>query len=157
MRTTLLAVAMALGLIAAAHAQTMVEYSNLATQATKSLAAPTMKSPSIPSKPSDTAAQKAAGDSGANNRVKIWEEKTAPGKQAPAKPIPPAVFVLSNGDRVESANYVVTTNSVKVTQDGRQRTIPMSSVNVDATLAANRQRGVDLKFPADKSQMMLSF
>ena len=48
-------------------------------------------------------------------------------------------------------------DSLRVEQDGNQRTIPMSDVNVDVTVAANHQRGVNLKIPTSKSQMMLSF
>jgi hypothetical protein len=46
---------------------------------------------------------------------------------------------------------------VQVVQNGVRRTIPMSAVNVQATLAANKQRGIDLKIPANKSQMVLAF
>lgn len=38
-----------------------------------------------------------------------------------------------------------------------QRTIPLTAINLDATAAANRERGIDLKFPTNKSEIMLSF
>jgi hypothetical protein len=38
-----------------------------------------------------------------------------------------------------------------------QRTIPLTAINLDATTAANRGRGIDLKFPKNKSEIMLSF
>jgi hypothetical protein len=45
---------------------------------------------------------------------------------------------------------------VQVEQGDTQRTIPLSALNVDATVAANRARGLDLKIPA-KGQIMLGF
>jgi hypothetical protein len=79
--------------------------------------------------------------------------KTPP---VPAKPAPPAVFILSSGERLESSHYLVSSDSVQVEVGDTQRTIPMSALNVDATVAANRARGVDLKIPA-KGQIMLGF
>jgi hypothetical protein len=70
---------------------------------------------------------------------------------------PPAVFILSNGDRLESSNYLLTTSSLRVQQGEAQRTIPLNAVNLDATIAANHERGVDLKIPKSKSEIVLSF
>jgi hypothetical protein len=70
---------------------------------------------------------------------------------------PAAIFILANGDRLESGEYTLTAESVQVVQNGVHRTIPISAVNVPATLAANKQRGIDLKMPANKSQMVLAF
>ncbi len=70
---------------------------------------------------------------------------------------PAAIFILANGDRLESGEYTLTAESVQVVQNGVHRTIPISAVNVPATLAANKQRGIDLKIPANKSQMVLAF
>ena len=74
----------------------------------------------------------------------------------PAKPAPPAVFILSSGERLESSHYLVSSESVQVEQGDTQRTIPISALNVDATVAANRARGIDLKIPG-KGQIMLGF
>ncbi len=73
-----------------------------------------------------------------------------------ASPAPPAVFILSSGEKLESSHYLVSSDSVQVEQGGTQRTIPLSALNVDATVAANRARGIDLKIPA-KGQIMLGF
>jgi hypothetical protein len=164
MKTTLIAVvAVTVVLGVAGHAQTMVEYSNLGTNASKIVkAAPAVPraaqqaAATLASAPG-TAAQPPAPDPNAPQAV-IWEAPQVPGKkQAPAPPTPPAVFVLSNGNRVETARYLVTVNSVRVEQDGMQRTIPLSDLNVDATVAANKARGLNLKFPTDKTQIMLGF
>jgi hypothetical protein len=94
---------------------------------------------------------------GANKGVTA-REKTKAGNESPLpKPALPAVFVLSNGERIESSNYVLTSDSLQLEQSGRQRTIPMSTVDLKATLAANRERGIDLQIPTDKSQIMISF
>ena len=74
-----------------------------------------------------------------------------------AKPTPAAIFILSSGERLESNDYTLTHESVRLTLNGVQRTVPMSAVNVQATLAANKERGIDLKIPANKSQMVLAF
>jgi hypothetical protein len=78
------------------------------------------------------------------------------GSPKPASPSQPAVFILSSGERLESSHYLVSSDSVQVEQGEKQRTIPLSALNVDATLAANRARGIDLKIPS-KGQIMLGF
>lgn len=75
---------------------------------------------------------------------------------ASAKASLPAVFILSNGERLESSHYLLSSNSVQVEQGETQRTIPLSDLNVDATVAANRARGINLKIPGN-GQIMLGF
>jgi len=164
MKATLIAIlAATLVLGIAAHAQTMVEYSNLGASATKTLKA----SPPAPKLAQQmgaatatapgTAPQAPAVDPNAP-QAKIWEAPEAPGKkQAPTPPPPPAVFVLANGDQVETARYLVTVNSVRIEQNGMQRTIPLSGLNMKETIAANHARGLDIKFPTDRTQIMLGF
>jgi hypothetical protein len=90
--------------------------------------------------------------------VTLVREETKAGNESPLpKPALPAVFILSNGERIESSKYVLTVDSLQVEQSGRQRTIPMSTVDLNATLAANRERGIDLQIPTGKSQIMVSF
>ena len=153
-------IAATLGLSLCASAQTMMEHSSLSTGASTALAAPTKAlnaaSEKVASKSADAAPAEAAPPTAPSPT--LWEDKSGPAKQAPPpKPSLPAVFVLANGERVESNNYFMTVKSVRIEQDGKQRTIPMSAVNVDATMAANRQRGVNLKFPTSKTQITLSF
>ena len=38
-----------------------------------------------------------------------------------------------------------------------QRTIPLSAVNLSETVAANRERGIDLKIPKNKAEITLGF
>jgi hypothetical protein len=154
MKSNVLAViAVMLGAVTVAPAQSMVEYSTLSTHsATGALSAPT--------KALNHTTQQIAGTVSSNNSsgAKVWQEKGARAKDlAPAKPTPPAVFILANGQRLESSNYVLTANSLKLQQNDTQRTIPITELNVNATLAANHERGIDLKIPTSRTQMMLSF
>ncbi len=153
MNTKLLAIVTAIfGLALAGHAQNMVEYSTLSTQsAAKSAAASRATGHGAAQQPIDYSH---AG----SHTAKLWQEKNARGKQQPpAKPDLPAVFVLSNGERVEAANYFLTVNSLQIEDEGKERTIPVSSLNLNATVAANNERGVNVKIPTDKTQIMLSF
>lgn len=169
MKTTLIAVvAVTVVLGVAGHAQTMVEYSNLGTPTRVVKSAPAVPraldqaTGTIAAAPGTSAAPGAAAHAPAPDpnapQAVIWEAPEIPGKkQAPAQPTPPAVFVLANGDRLETARYLVTVNSVRVEQNGIQRTIPLNELNVDQTVAANKARGLNIKFPTDKSQIMLGF
>ena len=77
--------------------------------------------------------------------------------QAPAAPAPPAIFILTSGERIESSKYTLTAKSLTIEQEDKPRTIPISALNIDATVAANRARGVDIKIPTSKNQIMLGF
>ena len=94
---------------------------------------------------------------GANKSPSVREETKGSNESPPPKPIPPAVFILSSGERIESSNYLLTVDSLVVEQSGSQRTIPMSTVDLTATMAANRERGIDLQIPTRKSQILVSF
>jgi len=76
---------------------------------------------------------------------------------APTKPEPSTLFVLTNGERLESSRYTLTANSVRVEIGRDERTISLAKLNIDATIAANRERGIDLMIPRDKNQMFVSF
>lgn len=76
---------------------------------------------------------------------------------AAAKPLPPAVFILENGERLETSRFVLTAHNLSVTVNRRQRTIPVEQLNLDATVAANQERGIDLRVPEDRNEISLSF
>jgi len=65
------------------------------------------------------------------------------------------VFVLSSGERLETHEYILTADSVRLTLAGQTRTIAMSALDVKATLAANHERGIDLKIPASRHEIFL--
>ncbi len=76
---------------------------------------------------------------------------------AASKPLPPAMFILRNGERLEARRYLLTHDNLSFTVDRRQRTIPLAMVDIDATVAANRERGIDLRIPADRSEISVGF
>jgi len=78
-------------------------------------------------------------------------------KAAEIKPIPPTVFVLTNGERFEAQKFLLTASSLSVTVQRQQRTIPMQMLDYDATLAANRDRGIDLQIPSDRNEVSVRF
>jgi hypothetical protein len=140
----------------------MVEYSNLGTAASRALKSTPPVAPKMPQQPAAGApagpsTTAPAVDPNAPQAV-IWEAPEAPGKkQAPAPPPPPAIFILANGDHIETTRYLVSVNSVRVEQNGMQRTIPLSDLNMKETIAANHAHGLDIKFPTDRTQIMLGF
>jgi len=79
-------------------------------------------------------------------------------KQAPpAKPQPPTVFVLNDGEKLESRDYLLTVSSLQIEVGREQRIIPVSKLNIDATLAADHERGIDLTFPRNSGTIFLGF
>jgi thiol-disulfide isomerase/thioredoxin len=76
---------------------------------------------------------------------------------APLKPRAKTVFVLANGERVESDEYTIDSNGIVVTTDGKKRTIALTELNTIATKAANKERGIDLMIPANRGEIVLSF
>ena len=67
------------------------------------------------------------------------------------------MFVLSTGEWLESRYYLLTANSLQIQVGRQQRTVPLSAVDVDATLSANHERGIELTIPQDHSSIFLSF
>jgi hypothetical protein len=83
------------------------------------------------------------------------QEITAPASSATTKPQPPAVFVLNNGQRLETQHYTLTKDSLRATIDGQPRIIPLTTLDLKATVAANRERGIDLRIPSSRSEISL--
>jgi hypothetical protein len=74
---------------------------------------------------------------------------------APRTPQVATVFVLANGERLETRQYMLTADSVRVTIGGQQRVIAMSALDVKATIAANHERGIELKIPTSRHEIFL--
>lgn len=74
-----------------------------------------------------------------------------------AKSLPLTVFILNNGERLESDRYVLTANDLSINVHHSQRTIPIDLLDIDATLAANHDRGIDLRVPNDRNEISLRF
>lgn len=76
---------------------------------------------------------------------------------APAKPRPPSVFLLKNGEKLEARRYTITGGSLHVTVDGKPRVIPLAELDLNATLAANRERGINLRIPTNPNEVVMGF
>jgi hypothetical protein len=74
-----------------------------------------------------------------------------------AKVLPPTIFVLANGERLETRRYVLTASNLSVRIDRQQRTVPLDMLDVNATIAANHENGIDLRIPADRNEISLGF
>ena len=74
-----------------------------------------------------------------------------------AKTLPPTIFILANGERLEARRFMLTTRSLSVSIDRKERTIPLDMIDLNATLAANHERGIDLRIPDDQNEISLSF
>lgn len=85
--------------------------------------------------------------------IEVPRGRSAP----PAKPQPPTVFVLKTGEKLETHHYTIMAGSLNIPAGGDQRTIPLSDLDLKATLAANHARGIDLKIPTNPSQISLGF
>jgi hypothetical protein len=85
--------------------------------------------------------------------IEVPQSKEVPvGKQQP-----PTLFVLKDGGRLESYRYLLTDQSLQIEVDRQQRTIPVSTLDLDATIAANHQRGIEVTIPRDRSTVFLGF
>jgi hypothetical protein len=70
---------------------------------------------------------------------------------------PPTIFVLENGERVETRRFVLTASVLSFSVDRQQRAIPFDLLDINATISANHERGIDLRIPADRNEISLSF
>lgn len=77
-------------------------------------------------------------------------------KPVVVKPIPKTVFVLANGERLESDHFTLDARTVRVMVDGRVRTISLGALDMKATLTANHERGLDLKIPARGGELLIA-
>lgn len=74
-----------------------------------------------------------------------------------AKSLPPTLFILTNGEKLESDRYVLTANSLSISVHRSLRTIPLDMLDIDATLAADHDRGIELRIPNDRNEISLRF
>jgi hypothetical protein len=84
-------------------------------------------------------------------------ELPATENSAASKPLPPATFILTSGERLEVRRYLLTHDTLYLTVDHQQRTIPIAMLDINATTAANHERGIEMRIPADHSEFSLSF
>jgi thiol-disulfide isomerase/thioredoxin len=75
----------------------------------------------------------------------------------PQKPSPKTIFVLTNGERLESDKYTMDGGVLQVEVGGVQRAIALNALDLKATEAVNHERGVDLKIPESGSEVYIAF
>ena len=75
----------------------------------------------------------------------------------PANPRPPSVFLLKSGEKLEARRYTIAEGSLRITVDGKPRVIPVTELDLDATNAANRERGVNLRIPTNPNEVVTGF
>jgi hypothetical protein len=80
-----------------------------------------------------------------------------PASSTAAKTLQPTIFILNDGERFETRQFLLTAWDLCLKIRGYHRTIPLLLLNRDATIAANRERGIDLHIPADLNEISLSF
>ena len=73
------------------------------------------------------------------------------------QPLPLTIFILANGERLETRRFLLTAAALSVNGERRQRTIPVDQLNLDATIAANHSRGIELQVPADRNEILIRF
>ena len=143
-------VAIAFGAGSTLFAQDMIEYSNAAGK-------PPVGLQGLSSKINSAMEKTASGSEKTGAKPGVQEVKTPNTATPLAKPTPPAVFVLSDGKRIESSHYMLTDNNLVLQEGTAQRSIPLSAINAKETEAENQKRGVNLKIPTSGSQITLSF
>jgi cytochrome c biogenesis protein CcmG/thiol:disulfide interchange protein DsbE len=75
----------------------------------------------------------------------------------PVKAVPPTVFILKSGERIESRSYTIQDGSLRITLPKDQRTVPIAELNIKATIASNHARGIELKIPTNPNEIFLGF
>jgi len=73
------------------------------------------------------------------------------------KSLPPTIFILANGERLETRRFVLTASNLSISIDRQQRIVPTGMLDLKATISANQQCGIDLRIPYDRNEISLSF
>ena len=89
-------------------------------------------------------------------RSQFIEIPSAANAAAPKMP-PPAVFILANGERLETRRFLLSATLLSLSIDRQQRNVPLAMVDIRATLSANHDRGIDLRIPDDRNEISLGF
>jgi hypothetical protein len=71
---------------------------------------------------------------------------------------PTAIFILSDGRRLEAQNYTITDSLLTIKEPHRPTMqVPLDQLNAEATLSENHQRGLDLRLPESRSEIVIGF
>jgi hypothetical protein len=58
---------------------------------------------------------------------------------------------------VETRRFLLTASVLSFSVDRQQRVVPFDMLDIDATVSANHERGIDLRIPVDLNEISLSF
>ena len=78
-------------------------------------------------------------------------------ESSPSATPPTTLFVLANGTRLEARRYLLSASSLRIDMDDQQRTIPIRELDIKQTVAANRERGIEVRVPRSASEVFLGF
>lgn len=78
-------------------------------------------------------------------------------KNAIVRVLPPTIFILATGERFEARRYVLTASNLSLSIGRQERVVPLNVLDIDATIAANHVRGIDLRIPESRNEISLSF
>jgi thiol-disulfide isomerase/thioredoxin len=82
---------------------------------------------------------------------------TAPSTTWPPPTGPKTIFIFSNGERIEADQYTIDPATVQLVVGDQHRKYALSTVDVQATIAANRSRGVVVQFPKRENEVFVAF
>ena len=58
---------------------------------------------------------------------------------------------------MEARRFVLTASNLSVIIERQQRTVPFDMLDINATINANHERGIDLRIPYDRNEILLNF
>jgi hypothetical protein len=145
----------ALAAVPCAHAQNTLEYSGIGTQIGG------LGKKIVPRMPTQRIGPGQASRQGHGASPKTIVVPSSQAKSARSdtarKPKPAAVFLLKSGERIEAKQYLLTSREVQLTTGQQKRSIPLSKLDIPKTTSANRERGLDLRFPSSNGVVNLDF
>jgi hypothetical protein len=111
-------------------------------------------------------AQESAANGNANDNQKIASSPNsaaasiAAARTSPPVELPPAVLVFRDGHTEQAANYTIIGRSLTIKTDywttgAWTRTIPLSALDLPATLKLNHERGTRFSLPTRTGEVMM--
>lgn len=115
---------------------------------------------SFSSQPSTFSARASAPVTPGSGTVKIIEVpgvRTRPSTTWPPAPSPKTLFILTDGTRIEADQYTIDPTTVQLVVGNEHRRLPLNAIDTQATIAANRSRGVEIQFPKRENEVFVTF
>jgi hypothetical protein len=112
------------------------------------------------SQPAKTDSTRASPSAGAPPTRSEYAE--VPQASLPTEPLPPAVIIYRDGRTEELAKYMIHGNDLYTTSDyygtgSWTRKIPLTDVDIPASLKINRERGTKFNLPSGPNEVVLRF